>query len=233
MVLQRHLFALVLAALILVVSADAQTTVVGPIVMPQVRVDTPPQTMCPLSISVVDLKLPMMLTVRLSLQNTSDKPIRAYVLVSESGDKKHTRSVVRPVPVEPGKMTEDIVSGIKNTSVSVTLDYVEFADGSTWGSDAYGRSKQIAGYFRGRELAIERLKQLLGDQPQAEFWDQISRSGSYSFGEPAGMSRPNAGEREAGVGYRVVVDALRRMRTRTQEALELARKLEIMTLPST
>jgi hypothetical protein len=161
--------------------------------------------------------------------NAGDKPIQAFVLVVDADRGKQVHTTIRPVKMIG---TDEFVfenAGIfKEGKFTLSIDYVEFADGMTWGGDQFGRSKYINAYLTGRNLAITRLKDLLGGTIPDDFQKLLDAFGSYSVSEPANIHRPDMSNRQTLLGYREVITMLRRSNKRTEEAQDLARKLELM-----
>ncbi|GEM_PF-2433448 len=107
----------------------------------------------------------------------------------------------------------------------ISLDYVLFVDGKTWGADSLGRSKEIKAFINGHDLAVKRLKELRVDKDSTDFIQAIEL-GSASYG--AQVSNSYDGTDFYAKGYEAVIKGLRRMLKRADEAKELARKLELM-----
>lgn len=105
-----------------------------------------------------------------SLQNIGNKPIRAYTLLGGGkGDGKIiTRffatklfqageSEINSVPLERRSIKE-------GETILLSIDYIEFEDGSSWGVDSRGKSKALAGQREGTKAAIKQLKDLIKNQ---------------------------------------------------------------------
>jgi hypothetical protein len=155
------------------------------------------------------------------------------------------------VDVEPYGMNKMVIVGQKGLGIGQTLieaigmmrfeettaakpvvsvDYVQFADGSSWGEDSLGRGKQVAAYLKGRTLALERLRGLLAGQDDTDIKKTFDVFGSSSFAEPNLLpaGRPPRNIDYSARGYEEVINLLRRMPRNTEMARDLARKLEIM-----
>ena len=67
------------------------------------------------------------------------------------------------LPVQP-----DDLNGV--AVITLSIDYVEFADGSSWGPDNEHRSIMIDGVLTGRHAAIKEMMDMVSNSD----WDQIS-----------------------------------------------------------
>jgi|ERR1043166_3780479 hypothetical protein len=186
---------------------------------------------CPINIRI-DEKLATRSSVApLRITNDGLTPVDAFVLLVK-GRAQHDHSYV----VFPEKsligidfllhVDVDVPSDLANEKKpAVSVDYVHFADGRTWGADSLGRSKDVKSYLKGYHLAISRIKEGLADKDSSDFLNYLNNLGaSYSEPEP---SRGNFGDFYLN-GYQSVVDNLRHMYKRTNEAKALAHKLELM-----
>jgi hypothetical protein len=105
--------------------------------------------------------------------NTSPKPIRAYAIkqgLSVDGTRggvtvslynlQVANSVLRPNESSFIGDSASLTPGKKNI-VILSVDFVEFSDGSKWGSDSIKSSVQAAGQRAGAKSVSERLLQIL------------------------------------------------------------------------
>lgn len=209
--------ALVFSGFAALAAAQDNRTAAGPLIADQPD--------CPLRISTdgVPTRAPVPI---IKLTNAGDRPIRAYVLISD----EMTSTAMRPEqPIEPGKFVFQSAHYIRDAKQPLTVDYVEYTDGSSWGSDKAGRSKIIAEYFAGRELAVKRLHELLGTADPTDFLNALHVFGAYTLSAPTSPPRPSSMDSSQRLrGYRNVIESLRKMSKRTEEGQDLARKLELM-----
>lgn len=130
------------------------------------------QKNCPLRIMIinVDNSNPSFQTINYSLQNISGKPVKAYALL---GDGKNNGKVITNFLslelLQPNKYEFDNFpierEPIKEKdTVFLSIDYVEFEDGSSWGSDSQRKSKEITGQREGVKAAIKQLKDSIKNQ---------------------------------------------------------------------
>lgn len=219
----------VVAFLALLVVAHGQENTIAPPTLPEIKYEILQQPGCPLGITVRGLKILGSPSLTLKLENTSDRLIRAFVLVVEGESQKSVYISIRPgKSIEPGSFVLQGASAGKEKKVFLSLDYVEFADGTSWGADAMQRSGQVAAYFKGRQLAITRLKEMLNADEAAEFLNLLNILFFYTQSERAEAVLRDALKTQTLRGYRHVIEHLRKMRVKTEQARDLARKLELM-----
>jgi hypothetical protein len=186
------LVSLAIALVALTVISHGQVSIVDPASTRSIVVTITPQADSPLVVSTgVSRMAPLGVTLR--VENSSDRPVKAFVLAIDAGGKRSTYTSVRPKrPVEPGKFVNQGVASKGADNIEITLDHVLFTDGSTWGADVFGRAKMAAAYLDGHDLAITRLRSLLAGTDAADFLAPLERFGGYTFGSPVSADRPGA-----------------------------------------
>lgn len=136
----------------------------------EVEVNLPKDS--PLSITIVnvDNSDSTFQLVNYAIQNVSNKPIRAYTLLSQRkvGGKiiasSFTNKLFQPQAVNTLQYAEERANIKSNEKISFSIDYVDFADNSSWGEDTQLTSKQFADELIGRKAAIKDLKILIKNQ---------------------------------------------------------------------
>jgi len=202
---------------------------------PAVEVDIRDQPDSPIHIAMDEAVKGRMPGTPLKVRNDSSSTVAAYVL---------------RVDVEPFGLSQMVILGTKGLAVSdarvqalpmsnyregsakpvVSVDYVQFADGTTWGEDSLGRSKHVAAYLKGRNDAIARVQEMLVGQDATEINGMFERFGSASFAEPnLPAGRPQRYIDWSVRGFEEVVNVLRRMPRNTELGRDLAKRLEAMT----
>jgi len=100
------------------------------------------------------------------VQNIGTQPVKGYVIW---GGSKNTGKVITnffPVKSFQAKSSNVDELNLERSNIqpsdilSLSIDYVEFEDGSFWGKDTQKQSEQIAGGRAGVEFAAEQLKSL-------------------------------------------------------------------------
>lgn len=127
----------------------------------------------------------------LFLSNRSSKKIRGYVLVIEYPGQTggpamritETRlSGLEPPPARDGFAPhEQWKHGIRGAgplgpSARITVDYVLFADRSSWGPDSLHQSERLAGVDEGWRLATAHLKRLLEESGAQAVTEYLKRA---------------------------------------------------------
>jgi hypothetical protein len=107
--------------------------------------------------------------IGITLKNTSNKTIRAYgfevLSYSLLDDPSPTRSFQGSSSIEskswiPAHTTIDTSLGLNfldASKVKLRLDFVEFADGTTWGKDSYHYHDMVLGFRAGMLAATQKL----------------------------------------------------------------------------
>lgn len=123
-----------------------------------------PQSDSPLQISIIRVEnsAPSFQSVIFSVRNVSNQPIRAFTI---TGENIITYSFAAKM-LFPGEIYESSMEVERNsikagTESLLSVDYVEFERGNSWGRDLAGKSKQIREERVGRIYAIRFLKDLL------------------------------------------------------------------------
>ena len=125
-----------------------------------------PQPDAPIRISLgkVVLDNPSAPAFEYSIVNVSDKPIRAHALRIDDGLRGSLLSILT-VPLQSGQ-AQPGTYGDKTFSpppkgIEMSVDFVEFVDGSTWGPDTTNAAERVAGHYAGRGAERDRLLKLL------------------------------------------------------------------------
>ena len=136
-----------------------------------VKVEVVEQKDCPLQIMVINVSNSGLSFqgIAYSLQNISSKPIRAYVLLGDGkrNGKVLTNSFATELFQPSSYHSDDLVEReilAQEEKISLSIDYVEFVDGSSWGTDSQGNSREIAGEREGRKTIIRQLKDSIKKQ---------------------------------------------------------------------
>jgi hypothetical protein len=109
----------------------------------------------------------------LTVMNTSDKPIRAYAIrydtvstQSSAGGLELTNKQGHGAVLRPGRSeTIDIGGGVYQADeiirIMVSVDFVEFDDGLSWGLDTYKSAERLDGLRAGAHAAAQHLLKVL------------------------------------------------------------------------
>lgn len=105
--------------------------------------------------------------VNYSVQNVNNKSVRAFTVscISKSTGKIITRyltfKLFQPREVDNGQIAIERFNIKSDETLSFSIDYIEFEDGSSWGNNIYKQSEKIAGERAGRQEVISKIKGLI------------------------------------------------------------------------
>ncbi|HEX8737986.1 MAG TPA: hypothetical protein VF721_21820 [Pyrinomonadaceae bacterium] len=203
---------------------------------PPVKVKILEQKDCPIQITVINVDNSALSAQNIvySLQNISNKPIRAYTLLGNGkNDGKVVTNSFAIKLFQPSEYEYDdffVEREIaKEGTIFLSIDYVEFEDGSSWGKDREKKSKEIAGEREGRKAAIRHLKDLIknqnanGENGIKTFLKQDVKEISVDVPD---TNQPDEWKRGFRGGYKGVISILQRIKE--QEIESLAKKLDEM-----
>lgn len=153
-----------------------------------------------------------------SMQNNSNKPIKAYTLLVDgkrSGKvvtgfftaKKFPtgESVIKNLDIERSNITE-------GETILISVDYVEFEDGSSWGSDSTGNSKLLAGQREGTKSAITQLKNLSRNQNVNSVINFLNQDLQGITVDIPNMDQSDEWKRGFRLGYKSVISILQEIK---------------------
>ena len=211
----------------------------NPLQYPLVKFEAAPQLGCPVELTVVGVsnRGP---EAMLRLKNVGTKAIKVHTIVINADPRSYLwTSIIEPIRLQPGQSHSEPVTIIfpnqnKGGVATVSLDYIEFSDGTTWGSDVFGKSKDVAKYREGRKVAIANLMRLLRGTDAADFTHELDLQPGARYGEP--VLTPDELSHKVDYtnkGYQSVILMLDHMKTHVDEAIDLAKKLQEMQKAST
>ncbi|MGI9107135.1 MAG: hypothetical protein ACR2G4_12910 [Pyrinomonadaceae bacterium] len=167
------------------------------------RVAVRPQPDAPLRISSVvdnsdDPEAPL---VNFVVENVSGKPIQAYWISYDtvahgenitlgSGINANSQELILP----PGKRRETAILNRGKEKIDLSVDFVEFADGTAWGSDTAKYAESLAGARAGARAEAQRLLKLLETSGWSAVVAAVSeretymRSNHFSLSESSSLS---------------------------------------------
>jgi hypothetical protein len=212
----------------------ATATMGMPLPLPTaVEVEIKQQPDSPLQISVDEAVKGRLPGTPLKVRNDKGNAIAGYVLRIDVEPLGLNQMVVlgpRGLAVGESRIQALPMSNYREGSGKplVSVDYVQFMDGRSWGEDSLGRSKHLAAYLKGRNQALAKLQEMLAGQDAADINQAFEVFGSSSFGEPnlTPPGRPPRYIDYAARGFEEVINILRRVPRSTELARDLARRLE-------
>lgn len=136
---------------------------------------------------------PGLFRVRVMAQNQSQKRIRAYAILADAGaySRSDFANLTTPAAVfQPTQIKTIDISFSESeapASVTVSVDFVEFDDGSTWGADSHHSRDRLAGQRAGAKAERLRLRGLLKARGSSAVFDAVREEVSDDAkGEGAG-----------------------------------------------
>lgn len=201
---------------------------------PPLSVEVVSQVDSPLLITIlnVDNSNSSYQTVNYTVQNVSKMPIRAYTFLGykKQGGKFITNSfttkLFQPKEVKVEEFVEERANIKSDEKLSLSIDYVDFSDGSSWGEDKYQTSEQIAQERAGRKAAIKHLKSVIDSQGQTALLNLLEQD-ILDLQVPIPDSKMSEqSQRGFRAGYKSVVSAVQE--NKNQENKILLKKLDEM-----
>jgi hypothetical protein len=168
---------------------------------------------------------PGLVRLKIMAQNQSQKRIRAYSILADAGaysrldfaDLTNPTVILQPTQIR----ASDLAYGEGEVPASVTLsvDFVEFDDGSTWGLDLHHSRDRLSGQRAGAKAERLRLRALLKAKGPSAVFDAILAAVS----DDAGLGAANKHTAEWTQGYRNGVGSIRHRLRRSFQAGDAAR----------
>lgn len=174
-------------------------------------------------ITQVDNSSTYVQVINFAVDNNSEKPVVAITVVGNRILTSHfTENPLNPGDTYAGKMIISRNAIKPNEEVVLSIDFVKFADGSTWGLDIQKESERINGFVSGASAATEHIRGLVtGNDRQRldRFLDQDVKELEVSAQDNSKGSKWKKGYR---LGYKSVILILKRVE---RKAEVLQRKL--------
>jgi hypothetical protein len=106
--------------------------------------------------------------INFTAQNFGQKKIEQYALLLNTEGNKNSGIISLTRAIDSGQIIEGSVSelrdNLRNSSkLIISVDYVAFTDGTSWGKDSKHESELIKGADEGRKTALSKIKELLID----------------------------------------------------------------------
>jgi hypothetical protein len=183
----------------------------------------------PLQITIinVDNSNPDYQLVNYIVQNISNKSVRGYVI--DGGNKNTGKIITNFFPVKlfqsTAVFTEELFVERENVksdkNLFLSIDYVEFEDGDSWGKDRQGQSESIAGGRAGAETAIERLTNLVEKGEAATLRAMLKKDlAEVEVSLPESFkSKSEKWKNGFRSGYKSIVSFLKKQQDRSDEEL--------------
>lgn len=223
----------VLTTLILILTAFLVQSSFGQATPYKIQNQTPlvakvtPQNDSPLQISIIEVDNSDITSQNIvySIKNVGNKPIRAYTLIgSEIVSTSYLIKLFQVDGLDKGEM-----SNIKEgQEVFLSVDYVEFADGTSWGNDSQGKSKEMASERAGRKEAIKQLKDIIKSGNRSALTNLFSQEVTNLTVPVLELNQTVDWQRGFQRGYRSVISILKR--NKEEGIASFSKKLDEMEL---
>jgi len=209
------------------------------ILAPEIETTIANQPGCPLLLAVLSVETAVVpypadarndsrRTIRVKVDNMSDKSVRGYTVIFRDEKNSLISSTVldrflergRPLPINAsatGEWSRPVIS----------VDYVEFTDGSSWGNDTFKRSQLIERFRSGRDLAMNSLNYILLDYLNPDYFQkQVAPFLGVSIANPTSIPTSEMLKMQFNIGYDSVIKGVTAPGKRLAEGLEIAKRLD-------
>ncbi|MBC7932779.1 MAG: hypothetical protein H7Z38_19630 [Rubrivivax sp.] len=152
------------------------------------RIESQPQSPLQFSSTNILSSDPFSPKIEFTVTNTGAKGIRAFTVsrevVTDAGSRRAailTNLTTQRKVLQPGQSKSDTVnepySPVPISSIILSIDFVEFVNGETWGKDAYKSGERLAGQRAGGRAAYEHFRQLLTRKGSSALLKAITSEG--------------------------------------------------------
>jgi hypothetical protein len=197
-----------------------------------INVEVEEQKDCPIRINfyTVNNDEPNFQIILFNFENVGLKPIRAYTLLinDKRGGQKVITSFHSVKLFQKGevKNAEEFIErqNIKNDNqaFSLSLDYIEFDDGSFWGNDTKKKSTLFLGLLEGKKSAIKNIRNSIKNLNASqinEFYKIINQDLLELNVDTSNINQSEEWKNGFRLGYRSVFSILQRVSDKSVENL--------------
>jgi len=168
---------------------------------PTVLVGTQPDSPLVITVGLVDTLDPLSPQITYAIQNISDKPIRAFTVLEETATKssRNKGSTIINITsatkiLQRGQMEQNTFIGHRFgdplLTLTLSIDFVEFEDGTTWGQDTQQSAENLAGQRVGGRETIKKLRELMLTQGSVNVANLVSGKNVEIVAPPSDQSEP-------------------------------------------
>ncbi len=162
----------------------------------------------PMHASILEEKLDRGSTVYYRFRNIGDKPVVGIAVTFSNGEwtRLHFSAFVRR-DAAVGPWVRQGFAGKAGEELTVAIDFLLFADGTTWGPDKFGRGVYLNDFKRGYDLALDRVLEEAGGTPNAQIDKLLETTFGYKSAidlSPNGLE-PRSSRTPLAIGYDGVV----------------------------
>ncbi len=150
-------------------------------------------------------------SVNYTIQNLSDKPIRGLVILHDGA----TASIFLNKLFQSGQVIYSETAIERNNikrknTVTLSVDYVEFMDGSSWGSDTRKLSEIIAGTWEGQKQAIGKLREIIKNNDSEALTKLLEQEITELIVPTPDKGKSDTWQRGFRTGYRGIISTFQR-----------------------
>jgi len=150
-----------------------------------VQVESQPDSPLQFSSTKILSPDPFSPAIEFTVVNKGKKGIRAFTLthelVTDRGNSKgatFTHLAVQKTVLRPGQSKDDTLqepySSAFVKSIILSIDFVEFENGETWGKDFYNSAERLAGQRAGGAAILKHLLQVRKDKGPSDLLEAVS-----------------------------------------------------------
>jgi hypothetical protein len=152
--------------------------------------------------------------INFTLQNTNLKKIKNYsILLSYRPNSLRSGLYTFQSAIAPGQVIERSVSEARvnideEKTALLSVDYVVFEDGSSWGEDSKKESKFLSSFEEGQKKALSEVKDLINKSDKAALSKLLLREDFETDIPTTGVNTPDNQRIGFSSGYKSVLVAL-------------------------
>jgi hypothetical protein len=192
---------------------------------PPIKVKIEEQKDCPLQITVVNVDNFALThqTVNFNIQNIANKNVRAITVLGNSGNSgkilttsfatklfQINEMISSDIPIEREMIKE-------NNLLTLSIDYVEFEDGSSWGVDTQRKSENFAGERSGRLAAIKQIREFIKTQNLEDLTNFLEQEITQIKVPMPDLNQSKEWQKGFQGGYKAVISIFKRLKEQKEK----------------
>jgi hypothetical protein len=185
--------------IILLIHLQTYTSTAGTTQIPSVSVADQQEVPLAILVEGYDVSEPSSLRLRYRVQNISNKAIQAYAILEEIGGGRGGTTGATVVNLGKGtKFLQPTQTRLETcdlpsqngpaTSLTLSVDYVEFDDGTTWGKDTRRSADYLAGQREGKRATLKKFREVREKSGDPAIEELLNRKDAEVVVPPAGHS---------------------------------------------
>jgi len=222
------------SAVFLIRNVLAQTAVDKLKNQPPIDVEVLKQKDSPLLINVVEVdnSNESYQGINYIVQNTGNKSVKAFVFLGKGTNtggsitSSFTLTVFKSGESKSGQMFIERQNIRPGEKLFLSIDYIEFEDGTSWGEDTQLRANRLIADREGRKAAVKYLKDLIKNQGFAAFKNILEQDAAEITVPLPDSNQSEEWQKDFRRGYKNIIVILQKHRN--EEIESLSGKLEAM-----